>query len=85
GGAYTWNDVSTSRGVSFPGFAEVLKSGSDLGTAQVFADLGYDIAVGAFAFEPYAAVAYVNLSGGDFHETWGAAALTGFSSNSDTT
>lgn len=85
GGAYTWNDVSTSRGVSFPGFAEVLKSGSDLGTAQVFADLGYDIAVGAFAFEPYAAVAYVNLSGGDFHETWGAAALTGFSSDTDTT
>lgn len=85
GGAYTWNDVSTSRSVTFPGFAESLKSNSDLGTAQVFADVGYDMVAGAFAFEPYAAVAYVNLSGGDFLEWGGGGALTGFSSDTDTT
>lgn len=85
GGAYTWNDVSTSRSVAFPGFGDVLTSNADLGTAQVFADLGYDIVAGAFAFEPYAAVAYVDLSGGDFRETGGAAALAGFSSDTDIT
>lgn len=85
GGAYTWNDVSTSRSVAFPGFFDSVNSGSDLGTAQVFADVGYDIVAGAFAFEPYAAIAYVNLSGGDFREAGGGAALAGFSSDTDTT
>ena len=59
------------------------------GTAQVFGDLGYRIdaghtAVGALAFEPFANLAYVNLSTGGFSET-GAAALTGRSDSTGVT
>ncbi|MGR7996084.1 autotransporter domain-containing protein [Xanthobacter sp. ZOL 2024] len=85
GGAYTWNDVSTSRSVAISGLMESLHSTSDLGTAQLFADVGYDVVVGAFAFEPFAALAYVNLSGGDFVESFGGAALKGGSVDTDVT
>ncbi|MFG1392133.1 autotransporter domain-containing protein [Xanthobacter agilis] len=85
GGAYTWNDVSTSRTVAFPGLQESLSSGSDLGTAQAFADIGYDLSVGAFALEPFAGLAYVSLSGGAFTEGFGGAALTGASTDTDVT
>jgi outer membrane autotransporter protein len=89
GAAYTWHEIATSRSVAFAGFSAPESSRYHAGTAQVFGDLGYRIdaghtAVGALAFEPFANLAYVNLSTGGFSET-GAAALTGRSDSTGDT
>jgi outer membrane autotransporter protein len=89
GAAYTWHEIDTSRSVAFAGFSAQDSSRYHTGTAQVFGDLGYRIdaghtAVGALAFEPFANLAYVNLSTGGFSET-GAAALTGRSDSTGVT
>lgn len=76
GAAYTWHDLSMSRSVVFPGFAESLKGNDTTGTAQVFGEIGYDIEVGAIAFEPFLGLAYVNVSGASLGEEGGAAALS---------
>lgn len=76
GAAYTWHDLSMSRSVVFPGFAESLKGNDTTGTAQVFGEIGYDIEVGAIAFEPFLGLAYVNVSGASLGEQGGAAALS---------
>ena len=76
GAAYTWHDLSMSRSVVFPGFAESLKGSDTTGTAQVFGEIGYDVEVGAIAFEPFLGLAYVNVSGASLGEEGGAAALS---------
>ncbi|MDQ0304647.1 outer membrane autotransporter protein [Ancylobacter polymorphus] len=76
GASYTWHDLSMSRSVVFPGFAESLKGKDTTGTAQVFGEIGYDVEVGAIAFEPFLGLAYVNVSGASLGEEGGAAALS---------
>jgi outer membrane autotransporter protein len=73
--------------VGFPGVAELLRSDYSAGTTQTFGEFGYRIRAGRtplghLAFEPFANLAYVNLSTDGFTEKGGAAALTG---RSDTT
>ncbi|WP_211413012.1 autotransporter outer membrane beta-barrel domain-containing protein [Bradyrhizobium iriomotense] len=85
GAAYTWHDLSTSRSVSFPGFADRLTGNYNAGTAQVFGEFGYRLKAGRFAFEPFANLAHVNLRTGGFTEKGGAAALPGFGSDTNTT
>jgi outer membrane autotransporter protein len=75
GAAYTWHDITTSRSVAFPGFGDSLKGDYRAGTTQVFGELGYGIRAGSFSFEPFANLAYVNLSTDGFAENGGAAAL----------
>ncbi|MCX5516566.1 autotransporter outer membrane beta-barrel domain-containing protein [Kaistia algarum] len=74
--AYTWHDISTSRGVAFPGLIENLSADYSAGTAQAFGELAYELKAGQTAFEPFANLAYVNLSTDGFTEQGGAAALT---------
>ena len=45
-----------------------------------FGELGYNLALGRSAIEPFAGFAYVNVDGSPFSELGGAAALTGSSS-----
>ncbi|MCP3465935.1 autotransporter domain-containing protein [Bradyrhizobium sp. CCGUVB23] len=85
GAAYTWHELSTSRSVVFPGFADRLTASYNAGTAQVFGEFGYGLKAGRFALEPFANLAYVNLATGGFTEKGGAAALTGFGSDTSTT
>lgn len=85
GGAYSWHDIDVGRTVAFPGFSDALAADYNAGTAQVFADAGYQIKTGAARFEPFANLAYVNLRTDGFTETGGAAALTAASSTQDTT
>ncbi|MGO4713755.1 autotransporter domain-containing protein [Bradyrhizobium sp. 2TAF24] len=76
GAAFTWHDIATSRSVIFPGFADALKGSQQARTAQVFGELGYRIDAGRrTALEPFANLAYVNLSTDGFTERGGAAAL----------
>jgi outer membrane autotransporter protein len=84
GAAYTWHDVSANRPAAFPGFADSLKSGYHAGTAQVFSELGYGVQAGAVRLEPFATLAYVNLSTGGFIEQGGTAALSGKSGSTST-
>ena len=78
GGAYTWNMVSTTRTVSFPGFRDQVASDYGGGTAQAFADLSYRLAFQGLSAEPFANLAYVNQNMQSFAETgFGGAALHG--------
>ncbi|MFG1453793.1 autotransporter-associated beta strand repeat-containing protein [Xanthobacter sp. V2C-8] len=75
GFAYGWHDISTSRMVSFPGFSQNASAGYSTGTTQVFGEVGYDVALGGFGFEPFAGLAYVNVAGASFSEGLSSAAL----------
>ncbi|WP_188581654.1 autotransporter domain-containing protein [Azorhizobium oxalatiphilum] len=66
--SYTWHDISVSRTMLFPGFAGSAKGGDTVGTTQVFGEVGYGVDVGAYSFEPFAGLAYVNVSGGSLSE-----------------
>ncbi len=87
GAAYSWHTLSATRGVAFPGFADTLRSDYAARTVQVFGELGYRIPVNKVTFEPFANVAYSNLSTDGFTEKGGAAALSvaGSSTNVTTT
>ena len=85
GAAYTWHDITTSRSVAFPGFGDSLKGDYRAGTTQVFGELGYGIRAGSFGFEPFANLAYVNLSTDGFAENGGAAALRSNSTSTGVT
>ncbi|MET3353696.1 UNVERIFIED_ORG: outer membrane autotransporter protein [Xanthobacter viscosus] len=76
GAAYTWQDVSSTRTVAFPGLFDQLSGDYTAGTAQVFGELGWRINAAGVAFEPFANLAYVNLDTQGFTETGGIAALT---------
>jgi outer membrane autotransporter protein len=76
GAAFTWHEIDTRRSIAFPGFADSTKADYTAHSAQAFGELGYSIVTGRAAFEPFAAVAYVNLDNSGFRESGGAAALT---------
>jgi outer membrane autotransporter protein len=76
GGTYTWHDITSARSVVLPAFFNRLSADYNASTAQVFGELGYQIAAGQFGFEPFANLAYVNLHSNGFVERGGAAALT---------
>lgn len=75
--SYTWHDISMDRTVAFTGLSQALSAGYSVGTTQVFGELGYDVAVGTYAFEPFVGLAYVATNGASFTETGGSAGLTG--------
>ena len=85
GTAYTWNKLDTDRTIVFPGFSDSAKSSYDAHTTQVFGELGYAIAAGQVALEPFAGLAYVSLHTDGFSENGGAAALSGKSDSQDVT
>lgn len=75
GGAYSWADMSAGRSVIFPGFADSLSADTSARTGQVFGELGYGIALAGMDVEPFAGLAYVNVTLDDFAELGGPAAL----------
>lgn len=83
GAAYTWHDIETSRTVPIPAPAE-LTADYNAGTAQLFGEVGYRLAMDRVSFEPFAALAYVNLHTDAYSEEGGPAALSTDSETSDT-
>ena len=83
--AYTWHNLSTSRSVAFPGFADSLRATYGAGTFQLFGEAGYRFDVGPATFEPFANIAWMSLSTKGFSETGGAAALTSSAVTSNVT
>lgn len=80
GGAYSWHDIETDRTATMPGFSDALSARYGAATAQFFGEAGYRIDTDTASFEPFANLAYVNVSTDGFTESGGAAALTGSSS-----
>jgi outer membrane autotransporter protein len=77
GGSYSFDDIDASRSIFFPGFTDQTKARLHGNVGQVFGEVGYGMALGNFALEPLAGLAYVHLRNGSFNESGGAAALTG--------
>ncbi len=80
---YATNSTSTTRSVTFPGFAEALASSNGGSTAQAFGEAGYrielsGIGLGAHAsIEPFAGAAAFLIRQNAFTEEGGVSALTG--------
>ena len=86
GAAYGWHDVSVDRRVAFGDFADAVSSDYDAATAQLFGEVAYGFDVSApraapMRFEPFAGLAYTNVSTDGFAETGGPAALSGAASD----
>lgn len=85
GAAYSWLDVDVDRSAAFTGFADRMKAAHDAGTGQIFGEVGYRIETAPASFEPFAALAYVNVDTDGFTESGGPAALVSSGSNTDAT
>jgi outer membrane autotransporter protein len=77
GGAFSFHDIDTHRSIVFPGFSDRTTAGYGAQTGQVFGELGYGVALGQLALEPFAGLAYVNVETDRFRERGEAAALVG--------
>ncbi|PZQ82369.1 MAG: hypothetical protein DI549_11425, partial [Ancylobacter novellus] len=91
--SYTWNDVSVDRTVAFPGYWGSASASYDAGTTQLFGEVSWKVDLqdtfdpktyGKMSIEPFAGLAYVNLSSDGFTESGSTAALTGGASSQDT-
>jgi outer membrane autotransporter protein len=80
---FAWSAIDTNRSIVFPGFAETANTHFNAGTAQLFGEIGYGVALGQVAAEPFAGFAWVHLHSDAFAETGGLAALNGAAGNED--
>ncbi|WP_412032987.1 autotransporter domain-containing protein [Nitratireductor aquimarinus] len=85
GVAHSWHSLDTSRTVTFSGFSDSLSSSYSARTLQAWGEAAYSLEMGSARLEPFANLAYVNLSTDEFTETGGAAALTAASDTVDAT
>jgi outer membrane autotransporter protein len=69
GAAAAWSAIDTSRSIMFPGFLETAQANYHGATAQAFGEVGYGMAVGNVAVEPFAGAAWVHLETNAFTET----------------
>jgi outer membrane autotransporter protein len=83
GAAVTWDTIGTTRMIGFPGFFEQATARYSAAQGQVFGEVGYGMAVGRFAVEPFAGLAYVHLSSTSLTEAGGLAALAGGANKED--
>ncbi|MGX1164077.1 subtilase-type serine protease [Bradyrhizobium sp. USDA 372] len=75
GGAYALHKIDTDRMVNIVGLADRLTSRTDGSTGQIFGELGYGVAFGKVAFEPFAGAAWVRVHTDATAELGGPAAL----------
>jgi len=61
GGAYAFHSINTDRSIAFPGFFDRATARYDGNTGQVFGELGYGVAFGNLAVEPFAGGAWVRV------------------------
>ncbi|HEY1544513.1 MAG TPA: autotransporter domain-containing protein [Xanthobacteraceae bacterium] len=83
GAALSWNTLSTDRIIAFPGFVDTAHANYGAGEGQLFGELGYAMAFGRYAVEPFAGLTFVHLGTESFTESGGAAALAGASNHDD--
>jgi fibronectin-binding autotransporter adhesin len=61
GAAFAWHTIASSRSIVFPGFIEQATAHYGAGETQVFGEVGYGMAFGPIAAEPFAGLAWVHL------------------------
>jgi outer membrane autotransporter protein len=83
GAAVTWDSVGTNRSIAFPGFFDVTTSHDTAAQGQAFGEIGYGVAFGNVAVEPFAGAAFVHLNAAGLTETGGLAALAGSTNRED--
>jgi len=86
GVAGAWHDIDTSRSIIFPGFLETAQAKYHGSTAQAFGEVGYGMAFGTVAVEPFAGAAWVHVETNGFTETGslgGVAPLAGAGNQED--
>lgn len=85
GGAYTWSNLETKRGIGFTGFSDSLSGDTSASTGQAFAEGAVRIGSSWATYEPYAALAHVHVKRDHFTEKGGDAALSVAQTSMDTT
>ncbi len=80
GGSLSYDSIDTSRSIAFPGFTDSTHARFHGSVGQLFGELGYGMALGHLALEPFAGLAYVHVHDGSFQESGGLAALSAGSS-----
>lgn len=83
--ANSWHSLDTARSVAFAGFADSLSASYNANTFQAWGEAAYSFETGAARYQPFANLAWVNLSSDGFTESGGAAALTAASNTVDAT
>jgi len=76
GASYSHHDISTTRTIAFPGFADTATASYGASTAQVFGEAAYGIVRSWVNAEAFANLAYVSVRSDRFTETGGPATLT---------
>lgn len=75
--AFTWNDISSSRSVSFSGISDHHKADYSANTLQAYGEVSYRFDTGESGpVEPFANLAHVSLKSGGFSEDGGSTALS---------
>jgi len=82
GASYAFNQIDADRTIAYPGSFQQASAEYNGGTAQAFAEVGYGFAVQKLALEPFAGLAFVNVSTDGFTETGATAGLSGASTSS---
>lgn len=75
GGTFAWHTIDTDRSIAFTGFSDRATAHYNGRTGQLFGEVGYGLAFGKVAVEPFAGAAWVRLDTDAFSEKGGAAAL----------
>ncbi|MCE4052981.1 autotransporter outer membrane beta-barrel domain-containing protein [Pseudomonas sp. Au-Pse12] len=83
GGAYSWHRIDVKRELQLAGESQRLKSKRDAQSAQLFTEAAWAFALQPLVLEPFANLAYVNVSSERFKEKGGAAALRGADDHRD--
>jgi outer membrane autotransporter protein len=83
GADFAWNAIATNRSIAVPGIAETANAHFGAGEVQLFGEVGYGMAVGPLAAEPFAGLAWVHLHTDSFAESPGLAALNGVANSED--
>ena len=81
GGSYSYDRIDTSRTIAFPGLTDSTHAHFHGGVGQLFGEVGYGLAMGNIALEPFAGLAYVHVQDGSFRESGGLAALSASSAH----
>lgn len=76
GASYSHHDISTSRTIAFPGFADSATASYGASTSQVFGEAAYSVVKSWVSAEAFANLAYVSVRTDGFTETGGPAALS---------
>lgn len=75
GTTFSWNEVSSSRSVAFPGFTDTLTADYTSLSFQAFGEVGYGFETPVARLQPFAGLAVTHVTTDGFTEKGGAAAL----------